>query len=80
VEVELELPEGAGLAAGEERTEAGQLEGRSEHRSTLGWFHDPSTTDLAKVEWVVEASAGGTLRVVARHQRAGTVRGELQLG
>jgi murein tripeptide amidase MpaA len=80
LEIELELPEGARLAAGEEKTEAGQLTGRAEHRSTIGWFHDPSTTDLAKLEWVVEAPAGGTLGIVATHQRAGTVREELQLG
>jgi murein tripeptide amidase MpaA len=80
LEVELELPDGARLGAGERRVEAGQLEGRAGFRSTLWWGNDPSTNDLRKLEWVVESPNGGTLRVEARHQRAGVVRGELRLG
>jgi murein tripeptide amidase MpaA len=80
VEVELELPDGARLAAGDVKTELGQLAGRVEARSTTWWGNDPSTSDLAKVEWVVEAPAGTVVRVEARHQRAGTVRGEIRLG
>ena len=79
VEVELELPDGATLGAGDARTEAGQLAGRNGLRSTHWWGNDWSTSDLAKVEWVVSAPAGGELRVVARHQRAGTARAALQL-
>ncbi len=80
VEVELELPDGARLAAGDVKTELGQLAGRVQFRSTTWWGNDPSTHDLAKVEWVVEAAAGSTVRVEARHQRAGTARAELQVG
>jgi hypothetical protein len=32
------------------------------------------------VEWVVEAAAGSTVTVEARHQRAGTIRRDLTLG
>jgi murein tripeptide amidase MpaA len=78
--VDLELPEGARLAAGERRTEAGQLGGRVQKRSSIWWGSDETTGDLVKLEWVVEAAAGETLRLEARHPRAGTVRGELQLG
>ena len=39
---------------------------------------DP-TDDRAKAEWVVHAAAGATIRVTARHARAGTVRAELTL-
>ena len=80
IEVELELPEGARLASGELKTELDQLEGKVQYRSTTWWGNDPSTTDLAKVEWVVEAPAGSVVQVEARHQRAGTVRDEIRLG
>ncbi len=79
LEVELTLPEGAQLAVGKEKEEAGQLEGRVHKRSPLGWWTDDSTTDRAKLEWVVEAPAGGRLGIEARHQRAGTVRLEVEL-
>ena len=59
LEVELTLPEGARLVAGEVRTEAGQLEGRVHMRSALWWGTDQGTSDRAKLEWVVEAPSGG---------------------
>src|SRR3954451_457781 len=74
LEVELTLPEGAELVAGERRTEAGQLQGRVHRRSVLWWGGDDSTADLTKLEWVIEASDGGELGIEARHQRAGTIR------
>ena len=80
LEVELTLPEGGTLVAGEQRTDAGQLTGRVHKRSTLSWFTDDSTTDLAKLEWVIEAPQGGDLGIEARHQRAGTVRRVVSLG
>ena len=45
----------------------------------MWWNVDHSTSDLTKVEWVVEAPAGGRVVVVARHERAGTARAELTL-
>src|SRR5262249_53374126 len=74
---------GRGQAAGERtrcggggarKTEAGQLQGRARKRSTTWWGNDESTTDLAKLEWVIEAPAGTEIGVEARHQRAGTLR------
>jgi Zinc carboxypeptidase len=79
IEVELELPEGSRIVTGKEREEAGQLEGRVERRTVPWWNVDYSTSDLAKLEWVVEAKAGERVGVVARHERAGTVRAELIL-
>jgi len=35
--------------------------------------------DRAKVEWVVRAPEGATLKLVARHDRAGAARVELEL-
>ena len=43
------------------------------------WNTDHSTAERTKVEWVVEAKAGDRVSVVARHERAGTVRAELVL-
>jgi murein tripeptide amidase MpaA len=80
LEVELTLPEGARLRAGEVRTELGQLTGRVHKRSLLGWWTEDSTTERAKVEWVVEAPEGGTVGIEARHQRAGVVRVDAELG
>jgi hypothetical protein len=74
IEVELELPDGARLVAGEIRTEAGQLDGRVHKRSTTWWGNDESTNDLTKLEWVVESPNGGELQLTARHPRAGTIR------
>ncbi len=79
LEVELTLPEGARVVAGETRTEAGQLEGRVHLRSALWWGTDQGTSDRTKLEWVVEAPDGGTLGLEARHQRAGVVRREVDL-
>jgi len=74
LEVELDLPDGARVVAGEVKTEVGQLQGRVQMRSTTWWGNDESTKDLAKLEWVVEAPAGTEIGIEARHQRAGTVR------
>jgi hypothetical protein len=79
LEVELDLPDGARLVGGEVKTTAGQLKGRVEKRSTTWWANDESTTDLAKLEWVIEAPAGTEIGVEARHQRAGTIRRRVTL-
>jgi hypothetical protein len=79
IEVELELPEGARVVTGKQREEAGQLQGRVESRAVLWWGVDLSTSDLAKLEWVVEAPSGSEVGVVARHERAGTARAGLTL-
>ena len=79
VEVELEIPDGARIASGKKREEAGQLGGRVERRQVNWWGTDHSTAERTLVEWVVEAKAGDRVGVVARHERAGTVRAELVL-
>jgi hypothetical protein len=79
LEVELELPDGARLVGGEIKTEAGQLKGRADKRSTTWWANDESTGDLAKLEWVVEAPAGTEIGIEARHPRAGTVQRRITL-
>ena len=59
--------------------ELGQLQARVHRRSLLWWASDDATSDRAKAEWVIEAPAGSTVSVEARHQRAGTERRELTL-
>ena len=79
IEVELELPDGARVATGKAKEEVGQLGGRVERplRDVVG--NRPLDEERTKVEWVVEAKAGDRVGVVARHERAGTVRAELTL-
>jgi len=79
IEVELTLPDGARVVAGERKLEAGELEGRVHLRSALWWGTDQGTSDRTKLEWVVEAPEGGTLGIEARHDRAGVVRREVSL-
>jgi murein tripeptide amidase MpaA len=77
---EIELPEGATLETGKPREELGQLEGRAYKPSAPVGFQpfDP-TEDRAKVEWTVRAPQGGTVKITARHERAGTVTAEVTL-
>jgi hypothetical protein len=79
IEVELDLPDGARAVAGDVKTEIGQLKGRIEKRSTTWWANDESTSDLAKLEWVVEAPAGTEIGLEVRHPRAGKVKRRVQL-
>jgi murein tripeptide amidase MpaA len=76
---EIELPEGATLETGKLREELGQLEGRAYKSSAPTRRHSDPTQDRAKVEWVVHAPQGGTVKLLARHDRAGTVRTEVTL-
>ncbi|MBN1641370.1 MAG: carboxypeptidase [Anaerolineae bacterium] len=75
---EIELPEGAALETGKPRQELGQLEGRAYKPAMMDTDH--GTDDRIKVEWVVRAPAGSTVRLVARHQRAGRLAVDVVLG
>ena len=76
---EIELPEGATLETGKLREIIGELEGRA--YKTSGGFGGVAdyTEDRAKVEWVVRAPAGGSVKLVAKHARAGKVTAEIEL-
>lgn len=77
---EIELPEGASFEIGEARVERGQLAGQA-YKSPAPYDWDFDTSDeVEKIEWVIRAKPGTTVKVKARHQRAGTVRGEVVLG
>ena len=78
---EIALPEGATLASGKLRHDAGQLEGKAyKHTGVSFWPDYHVTDDRLKVEWVVVAKAGATVKLTARHERAGTVRADVTLG
>ncbi len=75
---EIEIPKGAKLESGKAREELGQLEGRAYKEALL----NPSmegTLERLKVDWVVRAPKGGKVKLVARHERAGTLRTEVEL-
>jgi murein tripeptide amidase MpaA len=73
---EIALPEGAILEIGKPREELGQLEGWA-YKTAFGEI-DP-TEDRLKVEWVVRAPQGGIVKLLARHDRAGVVRAEVEI-
>ena len=71
---EIELPEGARLAAGKARVEAGQLQGRAGKSSLQAFLPGHEITgDRGQCEWTVIAKAGTRVRLSARHDRAGRV-------
>jgi len=77
---EIELPAGASLVSGRMREELGQLEGRAyKHTGVSFWPDYRVTDDRAKREWVVRGRAGDTVAIMARHERAGTVRASVKL-
>ncbi len=75
---EIELPEGASLESGKPREIGEQLEGRAYKDTAALWDFD-ETTDRLKAEWVVKAGKGTKVKLTARHERAGTVRTEMEL-
>jgi hypothetical protein len=80
VVAEIELPEGATLVQGKRREERGQLEGRAyKHTGISFWPAYNITDDRMKVEWVVRGKPGNVVKLVARHERAGTLRAQVTL-
>jgi hypothetical protein len=79
LEVDIDLPDGAKLVMGKEKTMLGQLSGRDQKPSMLTWGGD-ATDERVKVEWVVQAEAGTEVGITAVHERAGTVRTTVKLG
>jgi murein tripeptide amidase MpaA len=80
VVAEIELPPGATLATGKLRDELGQLEGKAYKHTGVSFWPDYNVTDdRMKLEWIVRGAVGATVRLTARHERAGTVRVEVVL-
>ena len=77
---EVDLPAGASLATGPLRDDAGQLEGKAYKHTGVSFWPDYNVTDdRLKREWIVHAAAGATIGIVARHERAGTLRASVLL-
>jgi murein tripeptide amidase MpaA len=79
VVVELDLPAGARLVSGNLREMAGELEGRAyKHSLQSFWIDETPTADRTQLAWVIDSSgcAPGTrsTHIVAKHDKAGTVR------
>lgn len=78
--VDVELPDGASLAAGKPHEEFGQLGGRAHKHTGVSFWPDYHVTDdRMKLEWVVRGKAADVVKLVARHERAGTVRASVTL-
>jgi hypothetical protein len=80
VVAEIALPDGGSLAAGRARDDVGQLEGKAHKHTGVSFWPDYHVTDdRVKVEWIVHGADGAAVDVVARHERAGTVRATIAL-
>jgi murein tripeptide amidase MpaA len=79
VVAEIELSDGATLAAGQPREELGPVGGPRLSARCVAGLGAETTDDRLKVEWVVVAPAGGQVKLLARHPRAGVVRAQLTL-
>ena len=79
VRVELDLPDGVTLVTGEQRTEVGQLQGRSNKMRSSVLYGGSATDNRARLEWVVQAPAGTTITLRAIAQRAGTIHRDVVL-
>ncbi|XSG74983.1 M14 family metallopeptidase [Herpetosiphon llansteffanensis] len=77
LEALLQLPEGASLKLGQAKTTIGDLEGRSGRVSFFG-FSNGSTTDRAKVEWVVHVPNPGVIELTVQGGRGGIARAKLE--
>jgi len=76
VRVQLELGDPCQLVQGHLEQELGQLEGIASRPSSPLWHKGDSSDQRLKVNWVVRASAGCRVKWHARHERAGSLRGE----
>jgi hypothetical protein len=77
---EIALPQGATLEHGKRREELPQLEGKAAKHTGVSFWPDYNVTDdRVKVEWIVKGRRGDRIDLVARHDRAGTVRASVVL-
>ena len=77
---EIALAPGAELVSGKARVEGAQLEGRASKPSLQAFLPNAALTDdRGQCEWTVRASSGASVRVTARHDRAGRVEADIPL-
>jgi hypothetical protein len=76
----IHLPPGVTLVGGNERVEAGHLEGHAPKTSLQAFLPSREVTgDRAVVEWIVQGAAGTAIALTATADRAGTVRTSVTL-
>lgn len=75
----IQLPRGASLQSGKIHEELGELEGHAYKPAFLFEEASESTSDRAKVEWVVKAKKGTKVKLSAKHERAGKIHTEVIL-
>jgi hypothetical protein len=66
------------LISGREREELGELEGRA-YKDVMVSETSEGTEDRVKVEWVVKAKRGSKIKLIAKHERGGTVKVDVLL-
>jgi murein tripeptide amidase MpaA len=72
---EITVPAGARLLVGKPREELGELEGWAHlHTGISFWPNNRPTSELAYVEWVIEARPGTEVDLVSWHERAGRIQ------
>jgi murein tripeptide amidase MpaA len=79
---EIQLPEGATLLSGKARETMGELEGRAYKHTLMSFWTDTNpTADRAVMEWIIKVNSKGEgeVNIVAKHEKAGTVRKQIQL-
>jgi murein tripeptide amidase MpaA len=77
---EIALPAGVELVSGKPREFGGELEGRAYKHTLMSFWTDTTpTADRCVLDWVVKGAAGSVVQLVAKHERAGTVRAEIKL-
>jgi hypothetical protein len=79
VYVELDLPENVHLRTGLLRTEMGHLEGRSNKFDLTAADVASPTDNRARLEWVIQAPPGASIKVRIRSERAGNLEQEIIL-
>ncbi|MEM9951330.1 MAG: M14 family metallopeptidase [Chloroflexota bacterium] len=82
VVAEIEIPDNAELKTGKQRVQLGQLEGRALTGTSATPFAisgGANTADRTVTEWVVHAPTGTDITLIAKHDRAGTVRETITL-
>ncbi|MEN9278875.1 MAG: hypothetical protein Q6K92_10775, partial [Thermostichus sp. DG_1_5_bins_95] len=74
IQVSLNLPQGSTLILGSPKQELGHLEGRANKAYGEVMSSGTGIDYRRKVEWMIQAAEGSSLEIVARAERAGTVR------
>ena len=80
VRAELTLPEGVEILSGKRRVELGFLEGRSNKSDVATLYGFSPTDNRVRVEWVLRAPVGSSVKLEILSERAGSLHKEIKLG